>query len=123
MGGGTPPFFCRPKRSPVKLHQDSGLSRGREPSLRVCDFFEVPKNRCCKQNSYDDKIVKNSKKSQTLSEAEGSVRATRTIPRLCPGPARLSASDLLLLVPASADRSAAIPPSSVARSVPEYFST
>jgi hypothetical protein len=38
--------------------------------LRVCDFFEVPKNRCFKQNSYDDKIVKNLKKSQTLSEAK-----------------------------------------------------
>src|ERR1700686_714972 len=36
--------------------------------LRVCDFFDVVKNRGCKQNSYDDKLVINSKKSQTLSE-------------------------------------------------------
>ncbi len=35
--------------------------------LRVCDFFDVVKNRSCKQNSYDDKLVINSKKSQTLS--------------------------------------------------------
>ena len=35
--------------------------------LRVCDFFDVVKNRGCKQNSYDDKLVINSKKSQTLS--------------------------------------------------------
>ena len=35
-------------------------------SLRACDFFEVARNRCSKQNSYDDKIVENSKKSQTL---------------------------------------------------------
>ena len=37
--------------------------------LRVCDFFDVVKNRGCKQNSYDDKLVINSKKSQTLSAA------------------------------------------------------
>src|SRR5882724_3763764 len=35
--------------------------------LRVCDFFDVVKNRGCKQNSYDEKLVINSKKSQTLS--------------------------------------------------------
>src|ERR1700676_4864403 len=35
--------------------------------LRVFDFFDVVKNRGCKQNSYDDKLVINSKKSQTLS--------------------------------------------------------
>src|SRR5882724_5891734 len=35
--------------------------------LRVCDFFDVVKNRGCKQNSYDDKLVINSKKSQPLS--------------------------------------------------------
>src|ERR1700733_1051739 len=40
-------------------------------SLRVCDFFEVAKTRCCKQNSYDDKIVENSKKSQTLRMTDG----------------------------------------------------
>src|SRR3984893_18828246 len=38
--------------------------------LRVCDFFDVVKNRGCKQNSYDDKLVINSKKSQTLSAAK-----------------------------------------------------
>src|SRR5882724_8337825 len=38
--------------------------------LRVCDFFDVVKNRGCKQNSYDDKLVINSKKSQTLSVAK-----------------------------------------------------
>src|SRR3984957_5950840 len=43
--------------------------RDAQPSLRVCDFFEVAKNRCCQQNSYDDKIVENSKKSQTLRMA------------------------------------------------------
>src|ERR1700682_5175903 len=37
--------------------------------LSVRDFFDVVKNRGCKQNSYDDKLVINSKKSQTLSEA------------------------------------------------------
>src|SRR5882724_1885361 len=37
--------------------------------LRVCDFFDVVKNRGCKQNSYDEKLVINSKKSQTLSAA------------------------------------------------------
>jgi len=51
--------------------------RSEEPALRVCDFFEVAKNRCCKQNSYDDKIVKNSKKSQTLSEGEEISRPDR----------------------------------------------
>ena len=44
--------------------------------LRVCNFFDVRqnvaflmfvKNRYCKQNSYDDELVINSKKSQTLS--------------------------------------------------------
>jgi hypothetical protein len=46
---------------------------GKTPSviLRVCDFFDVVKNRGCKQNSYDDKLVINSKKSQTLSGVEG----------------------------------------------------
>src|ERR1700685_1321621 len=41
----------------------------REPvsSLRGCDFFEVTKNRCRKPNSYDDKIVENSKKCHKLS--------------------------------------------------------
>src|SRR6267142_3562450 len=38
--------------------------------LRACDFFDVVKNRGCKQNSYDDKLVINSKKSQTLSAAK-----------------------------------------------------
>src|SRR5260221_9065098 len=42
--------------------------------LRVCDFFDVVKNRGCKQNSYDDKLVINSKKSQTLSGARISLR-------------------------------------------------
>src|SRR5882724_542984 len=42
--------------------------------LRVCDFFDVVKNRGCKQNSYDDKLVINSKKSQTLSGAGISLR-------------------------------------------------
>jgi hypothetical protein len=42
--------------------------------LRVCDFFDVVKNRGCKQNSYDDKLVINSKKSQTLSAAGASQR-------------------------------------------------
>src|SRR6476619_4615362 len=37
--------------------------------LRDCDFFDVVKNRSCKQNSYDDKLVINSKKPQTLSAA------------------------------------------------------
>jgi len=34
---------------------------GQPPSaaLRVCDFFEVAKNRCCKQSGYDDQIVEN----------------------------------------------------------------
>jgi hypothetical protein len=40
------------------------------PTLRLCSefvtFFEVAKNRCCKQSGYDDQIVENSKKSQTL---------------------------------------------------------
>ncbi len=39
---------------------------GPSTPLRVCDFFDVVKNRGCKQNSYDDKLVINSKKSQTL---------------------------------------------------------
>jgi hypothetical protein len=36
-----------------------------DASLRVCDFFEIAKNRCGKQNRYGDKTVENSKKSQT----------------------------------------------------------
>jgi hypothetical protein len=40
--------------------------------LRVCDFFDVVKNRGCKQNSYDDKLVINSKESQTLSRVAAS---------------------------------------------------
>src|SRR5882724_2421814 len=42
--------------------------------LRACDFFDVVKNRGCKQNSYDDKLVINSKKTQTLSAAIASPR-------------------------------------------------
>jgi hypothetical protein len=38
--------------------------------LRVCDFFNVAKNRCCKQNSYGSKMAKTLKKSQPLSEAK-----------------------------------------------------
>jgi hypothetical protein len=37
--------------------------------LRVRDFFDVVKNRGCKQNSNDDKLVINPKKSQTLCAA------------------------------------------------------
>src|SRR5882724_7443760 len=44
--------------------------------LRVCDFFDVVKNRGCKQNSYDEKLVINSKKSQTLSASEGPVHVS-----------------------------------------------
>ena len=46
--------------------------------LRVCDFFDVVKNRSCKQNSYDDKLVINSKKSQTLSGVAVSRSETAT---------------------------------------------
>src|ERR1700685_2840490 len=44
----------------------------RHALLRVCDFFEVAKNRCCKQNSDDDKILENAKTSQTLRVTEHS---------------------------------------------------
>ena len=79
-------FFCAESAVVTRLLVESGKSdtagfgsAGRDPStahaLRVCDFFEVAKNRCCKENSYDDKIVVNSKKSQTLrndkSEKDG----------------------------------------------------
>ena len=26
-------------------------------TLRICDFLEVAKNRCCKQSGYDDQIL------------------------------------------------------------------
>ena len=45
-------------------------------ALRVRDFFDVVKYRGCKQNSYDDKLAINSKKSQTL-------RMTGRISLLC----------------------------------------
>src|SRR5882724_2557528 len=55
----------------LSLIKRFGASNGttQNPSviLRVCDFFDVVKNRGCKQNSYDEKLVINSKKSQTLS--------------------------------------------------------
>src|SRR5580692_8360296 len=47
-------------------------------SLRVCDFFEVAKNRCCKQSGYDDQIIENSKKSQALRMTVG--LSTETLP-------------------------------------------
>src|ERR1700676_4370963 len=59
-----------------------------EPALRVCDFFDVVKNRGCKQNSYDDKLVINSKKSQTLGAVEGTVPAELCSARLTRQPGR-----------------------------------
>ncbi len=69
---------------------------GQPPSaaLRVCDFFEVAKNRCCKQSGYDDQIVENLTKftnsqgrlfavqwneARLLFLARGSVAATFSI--------------------------------------------
>jgi hypothetical protein len=45
--------------------------------LRVCDVFEVAKHRCCKPSGYDDQIVENSKKSQTLRMTSLSSARTR----------------------------------------------
>jgi len=48
--------FCEPK----DLCDGRGLQKS-FASLRVCDYFDVAKNRYCQQNSNDDKIAKNSK--------------------------------------------------------------
>src|SRR5258708_25406919 len=46
---------------------------------RVCDFFDVVKNGGCKQNSYDNKLVINSKKSHTLSGEFASLRDSKLL--------------------------------------------
>jgi hypothetical protein len=61
-------------------------------SLRVCDFFEVAKNRCCKPSGYDDHIVENSKKSQTLRAGSPLFSGTKLD---CFSWPRLSFGDLL----------------------------
>src|ERR1700721_1233189 len=58
---------CDPLIGILRLRMWIGFAR-RHALLSVCDFFEVAKNRCCKQNGYDDKIVENSKKSQSLPD-------------------------------------------------------
>jgi hypothetical protein len=53
-------------------HPDGAvLQAEEEPALRVCDCIKIAKNQHCKQYSCGDKMVEKSKKSQTLSEAEG----------------------------------------------------
>lgn len=77
-----------------------GVLRLREPvrfanclaTLRIRDFFEVAKNRRCKPSGYDDHIVENSKKSQTLRAGSPLFSGTKLD---CFSWPRLSFGDLL----------------------------
>jgi hypothetical protein len=79
---GWPSLPCFPSRSGT-LGAPS-LRFLQEPALRVCDFIDVAKNRCCKQHSYDGKMAAKSTKSHTLSAAEGAgsdaAETTRFLP-------------------------------------------
>jgi len=55
-------------------------------------FFEVAKNRCCKQSGYDDQIVEKSTKSQTLRAGSPLFSGTKLD---CFSWPRLSCGDLL----------------------------
>src|ERR1700724_494149 len=68
------PACPRQSATPLRQTKSSVILSESPDILRVCDFFDVVKNRGCKQNSYDDKLVINSKKSQTLSGVESSLR-------------------------------------------------
>jgi hypothetical protein len=56
-------------------------------------FFEVAKNRCCKQSGYDDQIVENSKKSKTLRVGCFSWR-TAAVETEIPPPAAMKNADV-----------------------------
>ncbi len=62
---------CGERKNSRVPHSSVAAFATLEPALRVCDFFKIAKNQRCKQYSYGDKTVEKSRKSQTLSEAEG----------------------------------------------------